>query len=162
MSDNSFNRLRGRAAIEAANLHLLAGLIMVGILLAGLLTCSLLIFVHWTFVFGIILQAFMLRHTVRHIRDVAQAHNKYKQSAYASDDKQYVWDVEATRDRLLARIIQENVCPWSKEACHHIGSCPKASCLCSSQLPGLASLGYIDLNNITKNKTILNERDSCT
>ena len=32
---------------------------------------------------------------------------------YNTADKHYIWDLETSRDRLMTRLIQEKICPWS-------------------------------------------------
>lgn len=102
----------------------------------------------------------MIRAELKYLKVIGAARKELEAVMYKHDDKQYVWDVERTRDKLMARLLQEGVCPWASEK-RCADTCPKETCWCNKQKESLERLGYLNTKDSTK-KVKLSEKDSST
>lgn len=159
MNGNSFSRLKGRALLEKLNQHLLASLVLIGATASiALVSLVLTILYHYAFILVMVSACCIVGALLQYLRKLDNLRRQFMSGMYDINDKQLFWHVENVRDKLMSRLIQENVCPWVTDACN-IKSCKRTQCLCAAQVTELAKVGY-DTND--KAKIVLNEKDACT
>ena len=150
-------RIKGRAIIEKYNAHILFSLIGLGFFFSCLIVSTALLFFSKSFLFLLLigLFSFVIRSLFKHIKNVSLLKKEIEEKMYTTADKHYIWDLETTRDRLMARLIQEKICPWSSN-----NSCYKPEeCRCKKQSEILIQLNY-DTNS--SEKVVLRDIDERT
>lgn len=157
---SSLRRVSVRASLAKANLYILTSIALMGVLL-GLMAVSIIltVFVSPYFALAIILLAFLFKYVMYRINKVIYSFKVLQNKAYPADDRQYVFKIEETRDRMLARMIEEGVCPWSTDRNCNISNCTKKPCHCQAHIPDLVELGYINKN---EEPVILRDADGFT
>lgn len=159
MSGKQFSRLKGRALLEKLNQHLLASLVLLGgCVCAALISAALAVLIHYAFILCSITAGCAIGGLLQYMRKLDQLRRQFMTGMYDPTDKQLFWHVENVRDKLMARLIQEKVCPWSSAACS-VKTCPRSVCLCAAQAAALSEVGY---NTDNKLKIVLNETDAST
>ena len=156
MGDDN-KRIHGRAIIDKINAHILFSLISVGFIFSCLITVTVLAIYtkHIAFILLIVVCILSIRSLFSHMKQVTKIRENLRDKLYSVSDRSYVWDVEETRDRLMARVIQEGICPWSyNKAC-----VDSQNCKCLQQI---IALKEINLDPTSKKKVILNARDETT
>ncbi len=160
MGDFSLRRMSVRVAVQKANMFIITSVAILGLLLGLMIVSSILTFVYSPyFVLPIILLMGLFKYVLYRMEKLAFSCRKLQDAAYPSDDKQHVWDVERTRDKMLARMIIEGVCPWSSNSECNIATCASQKCHCRAQMKNLIELGYIDDK---KEKVVLDDSDGFT
>jgi hypothetical protein len=154
MDDTHFSRLKGRSLVNRLNEHVIASLFLAGMSIACAIgSCIGLLFSPF-FILLIILFSVLTWYILQHLKTVSETRQKLNRSLYTSDDKSYIWDLENVRDKLMARLLQEGICPWNADACNS-----KVQCFCKQQKEHLKDL---NLDTDKNQKTLLNEYDANT
>jgi hypothetical protein len=154
MGDDQFSRLKGRSLVNKLNSHITVSLFLAGGCLAGVLISLIGLIISPAFILLILLFSFSLWAVLRHLKKVSEARAKLNRVLYVVDDKSYIWDLENVKDKLMARILQEGICPWNEGPCNS-----KNPCFCSKQKEYLQDL---NLDTDKKQKILLNEYDAGT
>lgn len=152
MGDDNFSRLKGRSLANKLNEHVIASLFLAGVSVAGAVASLICLIISPAFILLIILFSWFSFLLINHLKKVDQARKKLNISLYTADDKSYVWDLENVRDKLMARIIQEGICPWNEGQCNSPNRC-----FCEQQKEHLKDMN-LDTNQ--KQKILLNEYDA--
>lgn len=152
MGDDNFSRLRGRSLVNKLNEHVVASLFLTGFSLAGLLASLICLIISPAFILLIIFFSWLSLTLLQHLKKASKLRTKLNSSLYSTDDKSYVWDLENVRDKLMARIIQEGICPWNEGQCNSPNRC-----FCAQQKEHLKDMN-LDTNQ--KQKIQLNEHDA--
>lgn len=149
---SNINRLNIRATVSSINNRIVAAFILLGFYIATA-ACSLVasVFIHFLFLSPLLISAGLFYSTIKYLKKAADTKDKLEAQLYATSDKQYVWEIERDKDKLLARMIQEHVCPWQDKKCSLNKT---ATCKCLGCMPGLIELG---LDPTRKDKIKLNE-----
>jgi hypothetical protein len=154
MGDDQFSRLKGRSLVNKLNSHIIFSLFLAGVCVAGTLASVVGLIISPAFILLILLFSLSVLAILSHLKKVSEARASANRSLYVVDDKSYIWDLETVRDKLMARIIQEGICPWNE------GQCNSANpCFCAKQKEWLQDLN-LDTNK--KQKILLNEYDAGT
>lgn len=151
--DGDLSRLRGRALLNKLNEQLICSLFLLGVLFSGIVFSFIGLIYSPTFILLIVPFLYFSYKITKHARKVSDIKKDLGDTLYAHDDKSYVWQVENTRDKLMARLIQEGICPWNDNKCNH------KPCFCKRQTEHFKSLG---LDTEAKEKIKLDERDANT
>lgn len=152
MSDDNFSRLKGRSLANKLNDHIVASLFLAGVTITGALASTICLIISPAFILLIILFSWLSLQLVKHLKKISELRKKLNSSLYAADDKSYIWDLENVRDKLMARIIQEGICPWNEGPCNS-----QNHCFCVQQKEHLENM---NLDTKQKQKILLNERDA--
>lgn len=152
MSDDNFSRLKGRSLANKLNDHIVASLFLAGVTITGALASTICLIISPAFILLIILFSWLSLQLVKHLKKISELRKKLNSSLYAADDKSYIWDLENVRDKLMARIIQEGICPWNEGQCNS-----QNHCFCAQQKEHLENM---NLDTKQKQKILLNERDA--
>ncbi len=152
MGDDNFSRLKGRSLVNKLNEHVIASLFLAGVTVAGVVASLICLIISPAFILLIVFFSWLSFCLLRHLKKVSEVRKKLNISLYAADDKSYVWDLENVRDKLMARIIQEGICPWNEGQCNSPNRC-----FCEQQKEHLKDMS-LDTNQ--KQKIQLNEHDA--
>lgn len=152
MGDDNFSRLKGRGLANKLNQHIIFSLFLSGASMLGLLVSLICLIISPSFILLIIFFSWLSMFLLRHLKKVSGLRSKLNSSLYTTDDKSYVWDLENVRDKLMARIIQEGICPWNEGPCNS-----QNLCFCKKQKEHLDDM---NLDITQKQKILLNERDA--
>ncbi len=146
------NRLHIRALARSINNKIVAAFILLGFYIATA-ACSIAaaVVLHFLFLLPLLISVGLFYSTLRYLQKAASTKEKLEEQLYSTSDKQYVWDIERDKDKLLARMIQEHVCPWQDKKCSLNKT---ATCKCLGCMPDLIELG---LDPTRKDKIKLNE-----
>jgi hypothetical protein len=154
MGDDQFSKLKGRSLVNKLNEHIIASLFLAGICVAGTVISVIGLIFSPAFILLIILFSFLTWKFFNHLKKVSETRKKLNRTLYVADDKSYIWDLESVRDKLMARMIQEGICPWNEGPCNSLNPC-----FCAKQKEYLKDL---NLDTDKKQKITLNEYDAGT
>lgn len=152
MGDDNFSRLKGRSLVNKLNEHVIASLFLAGVTVAGVVASLICLIISPAFILLIVFFLWLSFCLLRHLKKVSEVRKKLNSSLYTADDKSYVWDLENVRDKLMARIIQEGICPWNEGQCNS-----QNRCFCAQQKKLLID---VNLDTNQKQKILLNEHDA--
>lgn len=152
MGDDNFSRLKGRSLVNKLNEHIIASLFLAGVTISGTVASLICLLISPAFILLIVFFSLLSLCLLRHLKKVSEVRKKVNSSLYAVDDKSYVWDLENVRDKLMARIIQEGICPWNEGQCNSPNRC-----FCAQQKEHLKDM---NLDTKQKQKILLNEQDA--
>jgi hypothetical protein len=154
MGDDQFSRLKGRSLVNKLNEHIIASLILAGVCISGAVFSFICLIFSPLFILLILLFSFLTWKFLNHLKKVSDIRKKLNSTLYVADDKSYIWDLENVRDKLMARIIQEGICPWNEGPCNSLNPC-----FCAKQKECLKDL---NLDTDKKQKITLDEYDAGT
>jgi len=154
MGDDQFSRLKGRSLVNKLNEHIIASLILAGVCISGAVFSFICLIFSPLFILLILLFSFLTWKFLNHLKKVSDIRKKLNSTLYVADDKSYIWDLENVRDKLMARIIQEGICPWNEGPCNSLNPC-----FCAKQKEYLKDL---NLDTDKKQKITLDEHDAGT
>lgn len=148
---NSNSRDKGRVCIKSLNNVVIGTLILIG-LMGGLTVGFILmgIVFHKVYFLLALITTAAAYFSFTVLRDAATRKAKMQDAVYNFDDRQYVWQLEDTRDRLMGRLLQEKICPWKQGPCNPEECIAMSSnCACAAQIKKLKDL-EIDVNETSK------------
>lgn len=155
MSDTNNTRLNGRVLLAKLNNALVASIFLLGFAVCGVIMGLLCLFISPAFILLIVLSVLAIRHIIKYARNISGLKAAASTALYPANDRQYVFRVEETRDKLMARLIQEGICPWSENGCLN----KQGLCFCRQQE---INLKEIDLDTKKKEKILLDVLDTTT
>lgn len=157
MNDAAFSRLKGRALANKLNQHMMVSLILMGgSVSAAIASVILSCVISKYYIIGFVLFTYGAYSSLVYLKKLDKLSRELKDNLYSTTDKQYVWNVEKCRDKLVARCLQEKICPWKGTPCFNPSD---SSCLCSRQAVILSDLG-LDVKGTQK--ILLDATDTAT
>ncbi|MEN6635513.1 MAG: hypothetical protein ABFC56_06660, partial [Clostridiaceae bacterium] len=98
MGDAQFPRIKVRALLHKLNNHVIVSLILVGFFV-GLMVATIIATFFYPLIGVTLFPLFLIiRHTLRHIKNVNSTKNPLSDSFYPTQDKTYIWSLESNRD----------------------------------------------------------------
>lgn len=154
MGDDQLSKLKGRSLVNKLNEHIVASLFLAGVCITGVLVSIIGLIIHPAFILLILLFSGSSCVVFNHLKKVSEARRKLNRTLYVADDKSYIWDLESVRNKLMARIMQEGICPWNEGPCNSVNPC-----FCTKQKEYLQ---HLNLDTDKKQKILLDEYDAGT
>lgn len=154
MGNNQLSRLKGRSLVNKLNQHVIASLFLAGACVMGAASAVVGSIFNYSFILLIVLFAVLSWRLFEHLKKVSEVRQNLNRTLYTTADKSYVWDLENVKDKLMARMLQEGICPWREGGCS-----AQTECFCKQQKEHLT---YVNLDITQKQKILLNEYDART
>jgi hypothetical protein len=152
MGNNHLGKLKGKSLVNKLNQHIIASLFLAGMCVAGTISSIAGAIFHPAFILLIGLFSVLSWRILKHLKQVSEARQKINRTLYTADNKSYVWDLENVKDKLMARLLQEGLCPWNEKGCN-----TQNPCFCKQQKE---HLDWSNLDITQKQKILLNEYEA--